>query len=289
MNKINLKFTLALFFLIFISLPIFTSSLLDFEQEKINEENYQRFLQNELAQKEAKEKIQREEEKKIYLMGKFDPSVREDFVLIPTTYTTNQNKMYLRKETFDSFLKMRDAAYLDKIELKIASAARNFNYQKNIWNNKWTGITLVNGKNLAKSIPDSLERFIKILEYSAAPGTSRHHWGTDIDINDANPEYFESKLGKETYEWLVKNALLFGFCQPYNLKKSNTENSLPAGRQGYNEEKWHWSYLPLAKTFTEEYKNLIKNEDIGGFLGDENVAGQDLINNYVLGINPICL
>jgi LAS superfamily LD-carboxypeptidase LdcB len=283
-NKINLKLIFALFFLIFISLPIFISSFLDFKEQKINEINNQKILQEELALKEAEKKIQ----KKIYLMGKFDPSTRKDFVLIPTIYTIYQNKMYLRKETLDAFLKMRDAAELDGIDLKIASATRNFVYQKNIWNNKWTGITLVNGKDLSKSIPNSLERFKKILEYSAVPGTSRHHLGTDIDINDANQKYFESKLGKETYEWLSKHASQFGFCQPYNLK-SSIDNGISVGRQGYNEEKWHWSYLPLAKTFTEEYKNLIKNEDIEGFLGDENVTGQDLINNYVLSINPTCL
>ena len=27
----------------------------------------------------------------------------------------------------------------------------------------------------------------KIIEYSTLPGTSRHHWGTDIDIIDAEP------------------------------------------------------------------------------------------------------
>lgn len=285
MKRINLKLILALFFLIFISLPIFTSSLLDFEEGRINEINYQKLLQEQLVQKEAEERA----EKKIYLMGNFDFNTREDFALIPIEYTTNQSKMYLRKEALDAFLKMRDAALEEKIDLKIASATRNFIYQKNIWNNKWNGVTLVNGKNLSKSIPNSLERLKKILEYSATPGTSRHHWGTDIDLNDANPEYFEGKIGKNVYEWLEKNASSFGFCQPYNLKKSSMNNSLPAGRQGYNEEKWHWSYLPLAKTFTEEYKNLVKNEDIKGFLGDENVVGEDLINNYVLGINPDCL
>ncbi|MDD5721400.1 MAG: D-alanyl-D-alanine carboxypeptidase family protein [Candidatus Pacebacteria bacterium] len=282
MNKINSKLVLALILLIFISLPVFTTSLLDFEEQKTNEENYQKLLQEESTRKEIAKKIQEEAEEKKYLTGKFDPSVRKDFVLIPAMYTTNQSKMYLRKETFDAFLKMRDAADKGGIGLRIASATRNFVYQKNIWNNKWTGVMEVNGENLAKTIPDSLERFMKILEYSAVPSTSRHHWGTDIDINDATPEYFESKLGKKTYEWLVKNAPLFGFCQPYNLKDENRPT-------GYNEEKWHWSYLPLSKTFTEEYKDLIKDDDIKGFLGDENVAGQDLINNYVLGINPNCL
>jgi LAS superfamily LD-carboxypeptidase LdcB len=177
---------------------------------------------------------------------------------------------------------MVNAAKKEGMDLKIASATRNFDYQKNIWNNKWDGVTIVNGKNLSTSMPDGLERFKKILEYSAAPGTSRHHWGTDIDINDANPQYFNSEKGQKIYAWLVENAPLFGFCQPYNQKGSGRPT-------GYNEEKWHWSYLPLAKSFTQEYKNLITDTDINGFLGDQYVVGQDLINNYVLSINPECL
>lgn len=251
-------------------MPIITSSLLDIEQKRVNK----LVLEIERAQKEAEEKI--------YLMGKFNPSAREDFVLIPSKHTTNGSVMYLRKETFDAFLKMEVAANIDGIELKIASANRNFDYQKDLWNKKWSGATLVDGQNLSKSIPDGKERFKKILEYSAVPGTSRHHWGTDIDINDSIPKYFESKKGAEVYTWLNKNAPLFGFCQTYNLKGS-------ARPTGYNEEKWHWSYLPLAQTLTEKYKNLIKDEDINGFLGDENVHTLNLINNYVLGINPDCL
>jgi len=215
-------------------------------------------------------------------MGKFNPTEREDFILIPSKYTTVENKMYLRKETLNAFLNMQAAADKDEIDLKIASATRNFDYQKNIWNNKWTGVTLVDGKNLSKSIPDGLNRFKKILEYSAVPGTSRHHWGTDIDVNDANPAYFKTEKGEKVYDWLVKNAPLFGFCQPYNSKVTNR-------LVGYNEEKWHWSYLPLSKTFTEEYKNSIIDTDIKDFDGDEYVSNLNLINDYVLGINPACL
>jgi len=39
----------------------------------------------------------------------------------------------------------------------------------------------------------------------------------------------------------------------------------------------------------EEYKNLIKDEDIKGFWGDEYVATFNLINDYVLSINPDCI
>jgi LAS superfamily LD-carboxypeptidase LdcB len=266
----------AIVFILFL-IPIITSSLLDIEQKKENELNYQKLLAEQLAQKE-----QAEAEEKIYLLGKFDPSQNENFVLIPLQYTVGGNEMYLRKETLDAFLAMQAAADKDETELKIASATRNFDYQKDLWNKKWDGETLVNGQNLATSIPDGLERFKKILEYSAVPGISRHHWGTDIDINGATPEYFDSEKGEEVYTWLVKNAWGFGFCQPYSPKGTDRTT-------GYNEEKWHWSYLPLSRIFTQEYKNLITDADITGFDGDQYVAGQNLINNYVLNINPDCL
>jgi LAS superfamily LD-carboxypeptidase LdcB len=273
------KFPAAVFFVsIFL---VFSSLLLKLQKEREVEINHQRFLVAQEAQIKAEEKAKEDAKEKIYLMGKFDPSTQENFAVVPAEDSISGYRMYLRKETLDAFLKMQNAADKDDIDLKIASATRNFIYQKNLWNNKWTGIVLVDGKNLAKSIPDGIERFEKILEYSAAPGTSRHHWGTDIDINNANPEYFETKQGEKEYSWLVKNASLFGFCQPYDLK----DNDRP---EGYNEEKWHWSYLPLAKTFTEEYKNLITDADIKGFDGDQYVIGQNLIENHVLGINPDC-
>ena len=193
-----------------------------------------------------------------------------------------QTKMYLRKETYDAYLQMQNAADQDEINIQIASATRNFDSQKDLWNGEWNGLTLVDGKNLLKSIPDEQERFKKVLEYIAVPGTSRHHWGTDIDINGANLKYFETDAGKKEYNWLQKNASAFGFCQTYNLRGSVRPN-------GYNQEKWHWSYMPLAKTFMEEYKNLIKDEDISGFDGDVYVAGENLIDNYVLSINPDCI
>ena len=269
---------LALFSLVFIVfMPYFTSSFLDLRQEKENEAKYQKFLLEQRLKAEAKQKI--------YLTGKFDPAQRKDFVLIPPQYLIeqmNQNKMYLRQETLSAFLKMAEAANGDKIDLQIASATRNFDYQKDLWEKKWTGFTIVEGKDLSKSIPDGQERFKKRLEYSAAPGISRHHWGTDIDINNANSAYFETTNGKKVYEWLVTNAPSFGFCQTYTIKGQERPT-------GYNEEKWHWSYLPLSQNFTEEYKRLIKDEDIKGFLGDEYSSQLNLINNYVLGINPDCL
>ncbi len=240
---------------------------MNLETEREKEIIYQQILEKQQALKKAWEA-----EEKNYLMGKFDPSARGDFVPVPEEYNVSGYKTYLRKETLEAFLKMREAASLSGVELNIASATRNFNYQKKLWNDKWS----------IKDNFDGLEKFKEILEWSAAPGTSRHHFGTDIDINNVNPPYFDSQKGEKEYNWLVTNASQFGFCQTYNLKGNNRPT-------GYNEEKWHWSYLPLARNFTQEYKDLITEEDIKGFLGDEYVAGQNLINNYVLSINSECL
>ncbi len=264
--------------MLLVLVPYFTSDFLDIRQEKENEENYQKILREEAAIKKAKEDI----EKKIYLTGKFDPSKRKDFTLVPLKYAIAGYNMYLRKEALDAFEKMAETAEKEDIELNITSATRNFAYQKDLWNGKWKGTIFVDGKDLSKSIPDGQERFEKILNYSAVPGTSRHHWGTEIDINSVTPKFFETEEGEKVYTWLVKNAPLFGFCETYNEKNDFRLT-------GYNEEKWHWSYLPLSRDFTREYKRLITNEDIDGFDGDEYVPSFDLINDYVLSINPECL
>jgi D-alanyl-D-alanine carboxypeptidase len=260
----KLKYILPALVLIILLIPIATSSLLDLKQKK----------QDELrAEQERLQKEKEEAAERIYLMGKFDPAVREDFILIPESYTIGQvgQKIYLRREAWDAFLKMRAAALMDNVDLKIVSATRNFDYQKNLWNAKWKSFTAFEGQ----------DRFAKILEYSAVPGTSRHHWGTDIDINGVNPPYFNSNKGKREYAWLTAHAPLFGFCQTYNEKNETRPT-------GYNEEKWHWSYLPISRELTQKYKNLIKNEDIRGFLGDEYAPEFNLINDYVLSINPDC-
>ena len=280
MEKTISKIALSLITLLsifFLFTPYFTTDFLDSKQQEIKDNQQQISKEN-----EALEKAKQDTEDKKYLMGKFEPSQRKDFVLIPEQFNIGGYKMYLRKEVLDAFLKMAEVAQKDGVELNVTSATRNFDYQKEIWNNKWTGISFVDGKDLSKSIQDGFERFEKILEYSAVPGASRHHWGTDIDINSVIPKFFETGEGKKVYEWLKINAPLFGFCQTYNEKN---EERLT----GYNEEKWHWSYLPISRELTQKYKKLIKDEDIKGFLGDEFVAQENLINNYVLAINPDCI
>ena len=175
-----------------------------------------------------------------YCMGRFEPNNHSDFEVIPIQFADREG-MYLRKDVFIAFKDMFEAAKKDGIKLQIRSATRNFNYQKGIWERKWTGATpLSDGTNVAKDLNSPKEKALKILEYSSMPGTSRHHWGTDIDLNSFSNTFFEAGEGKKIYDWLQKNASTYGFCQPYTAKGPHRPN-------GYNEEKWHWTYQPLRQ------------------------------------------
>lgn len=215
-----------------------------------------------------------------YLMGQFDPAKDERFVRIETKYA-KRGGMLMRKEAYAAFVEMADAAAKEGVKLYILSATRNFQRQKAIWEAKWTGSRQVDGQDLSKTMPDVKQRAQKILQWSSMPGSSRHHWGTDIDINALENSYFAKDKGLEEYNWLVKNAANFGFCQPYSPKGEER----PAG---YNEEKWHWSYLPLAVPLTEQVKLRMSNDKINGFQGAAAAQEVDIVTNYVLGINEAC-
>ena len=216
-----------------------------------------------------------------YIMGKFDPTTRKDFVEIPVKYADRKG-LFLRKRAFESFKKMSAAAAEKGISMQIKSATRNFDYQKGIWERKYTGSTkLSDGTNVATDIKEVKDKCLKILEYSSMPSTSRHHWGTDIDINAFNNEYFESGEGKKLYAWMLTHAADYGWCQPYTPHG-------PERPHGYFEEKWHWSYMPISQTLTQQAEAELKDEMIEGFMGAEAAIEIGVVEKYVLGINRAC-
>jgi len=214
---------------------------------------------------------------KNYLIGKFDPSTDMRFTKVRPEHASGAaTGGYLRTETYNAFVTMADAAKKDGILLIIISATRNFESQKQIWENKWNGKVRVAGMNL-KSVKSPEKRARIILRYSSMPGSSRHHWGTDMDLNSLENSYFESGQGMKIYQWLTSHAAEYGFCQPYGSKAN--------GRSGYEEEKWHWSYLPLSKPLLDEYIKNIHYEDITAFKGSETALTLKIIEDYVQGIS----
>lgn len=205
-----------------------------------------------------------------YLLGKFDQAKHPDFVPVGAPYT-DKPAMMLRTAAFQAFENMWKAAKKDGVVLKIISSTRNFDQQKRIWEGKWA--------RFEKDTPKPKDRALKILEYSSMPGSSRHHWGTDIDLNDLNNPTFE-KGGQyeKVYAWLIAHAHEYGFCQPYTAGRSS----------GYHEEKWHWSYTPISRENLEVYRKNLSEANITGFKGAETAEEIGIVQHYVLGINEAC-
>jgi len=82
---------------------------------------------------------------------------------------------------------------------------------------------------------------------------------------------FGSANGKDLY---MKD----GYHQTYTSKED--------GRSGYNEEAWHWSYLPLAGPMLEEYNRVITYENLSGFSGSNSAAKARVLEDFVNGIAP---
>lgn len=202
---------------------------------------------------------------KAELLGDIDPSQEKGFDRVKEKYAS-RNDAYLRDEVYDAFRNMWKDARKDGVDLIIISATRNRSYQSGIWNRKWNSF----GGNES-------DRAERILQYSSMPGTSRHHWGTDFDLNSLENSYFESGEGKKIYDWLNTHASEYGFFQPYTRYNGFRD-------AGYREEKWHWSYYPLASRFQRAYTHIITYEDINGFEGSWYAEKLDVINNYVNGI-----
>src|SRR5688572_32862693 len=93
----------------------------------------------------------------------------------------------LHRETVPAFLAMRAAAAADGIDLVAFSSFRDFDRQLTIWNEKFTGFRAMQDRQGAPLEALKLtprERVEAILWWSALPGASRHHWGTDVDVMD---------------------------------------------------------------------------------------------------------
>lgn len=219
-----------------------------------------------------------------YLTGRFEPERVKCFVDISTLgVPVSGARQYLRREAAEALAAMlRDFKKSHPgVELRVRSSTRTWEHQKSIWEGKWHGRVRVEGVRLDEWIPDPAERAAKILEFSSMPGTSRHHWGTDFDLQELDNSYYESGRGAVLYRWLSTNARSYGFCQPY------TEGR----REGYMEEKWHWSYAPLARTYLADWLRLYK-KDPGRMAKESGFAGSDVCLHrapvYVESVNPSC-
>lgn len=168
-----------------------------------------------------------------------------------------QTKHLIHSQMNQALTDLFFAAKKEGFDLAISSSFRSYEAQKSIWNEKALGIRPVldsNSKPLNLSAMSSMEILFSILRWSALPGASRHHWGSDLDIYDQNAltadykvqlvpsEYESSGPFYQSTLWLNENMKDFGFFRPYSRDSG-----------GIAPELWHISYRPLSEIFLEEY------------------------------------
>ena len=193
----------------------------------------------------------------------------------------------LLAEADKAFQEMSAAAQKQGVALKVVSSYRSFEKQKSIWNRKFLRFK-------SQGMSDRAA-VAKIIEYSTLPGTSRHHWGTDIDIIDAGPAEEDDVLlaqkfhGNGPYnslrEWMEIYAQDYGFLLPY----TKDEN-----RSGFKYEPWHYSYAPKSIQMLRQYikldqEGLIFSTDLKGGSGLDQEFLTSYIKSHVMGINPSLL
>jgi LAS superfamily LD-carboxypeptidase LdcB len=201
----------------------------------------------------------------------------------------------LHPQATAALLAMRNAARAAGIELKVVSGFRDFNRQLAIWTAKFNGQRpLLDPAGQLLNAADLYESALidAILHWSALPGASRHHWGSEIDVIDVaavaagaatRPQLVPAEFAADgCFErlgaWLDSNIGSFGFFRPYATY-----------RGGVQPEPWHLSYAPVAvgalgMLTLEVLREAIEEADMPG---RETVLARlpELYERYVLAVD----
>jgi LAS superfamily LD-carboxypeptidase LdcB len=149
-----------------------------------------------------------------------------------------------------AFLRLREAAARDGIELRPYSSFRGYAAQARIWEMKFSGrapLYDMQGRVRDRSGWSDDETIAHILDWSALPGASRHQWGTEIDVVDGAvmppgykprllpDEVAEGGLFAPLHRWLDAHIHEHGFFRPYARYQG-----------GMFPEPWHLSHAPIS-------------------------------------------
>lgn len=213
---------------------------------------------------------------------------REHIVPLPNPFS---DLHALQADAVRDFLCLQQAAKQAGFNLQPASSYRDFERQKMIWNGKFCGERKVHddqGNPCDIQHLDDWQKCRAILRWSAVPGASRHHWGTEIDIFDPDLlpqgqtlqlepwEYQTGGYFQRLTNWLIANAENYGFYFPFMDREDKKIGVEP----------WHLSYFPIA----EHYERLFSAEMLQQAWENEEIAGKvallthfdQLFDDYIL-------
>ncbi|MDG1693580.1 MAG: M15 family metallopeptidase [Porticoccaceae bacterium] len=198
----------------------------------------------------------------------------------------------IHKQVLTPFFDLQTAAQNAGFELKICSAYRSFDRQLQIWNGKLSGMRPVMdpfGKPINIQKLNPWQKIQAILRWSALPGASRHHWGTDFDIYDASamPENYQIQLIPEEVQGNGLFAPMHNWLDSY-IESGKTDFYRPykTDKGGIAPERWHLSYRPLADKYAEILTRellaaRLKNSDL--MLLDEVLKHlDDILQRYII-------
>lgn len=185
---------------------------------------------------------------------------------------------HLHHEVADAFYTMQKTAIAANIDLQICSSFRSFDKQLSIWNRKWKGelplYSIQNTKLKAEELSD-VDKIHAIMLWSALPGASRHHWGTDFDVYDKQSvlkhkhkfelvpsEYENDGPCAQLSTWLNSHAKSFGFYFPYAEYVG-----------GVAKEPWHIS----NRTLSQRIEKHFRIDDLYAQLEQADILGKKVI------------
>ncbi len=208
-----------------------------------------------------------------YLTGHYRPDTSTGFVQLSERLSGDQ-RHWLRAKAARDLERLVAAAEAESIWLYVVSATRTHDRQRALWEARFDGSRTSVGRNLLELFPDEGQRCRALMEYSAPPGLSRHHWGTDVDLNSLSMVYWESPAGQAALDWLETSAGEYGYVMAY-----------PMGRdEGPSYEPWHWSYRPLSQLLLQDFQRQVTDSEIKGFVGAEQVRLTEWLK-FVFGVN----
>ena len=164
---------------------------------------------------------------KYFYLG--DTYVPNDLVKL----TSEQGYGSLRKEAYDAYVKMFEAAKKDGIYFYATSSYRSYDSQVIIYNRYLT-----------------IDPQEKVDIYSARPGFSDHQTGYTVDILKQGYDFDNFYTTNES-KWLAENAYKYGFILRY---PEGLENAT-----GYKYEPWHYRYI--GKLAEDVYKSGVSYDE----------------------------
>lgn len=158
----------------------------------------------------------------------------------------------LQSDCWQALGALRRKAAREGFDLQVASGFRSFERQLAIWNGKARGERAVHDDeglpvNMDRLTPS--ERVTAILRFSALPGASRHHWGTDVDIFDAAalPPGYQVQLTPDEVSDAGMMAAFHRWLDEELSAGSDFFRPYAVDRGGVAVERWHLSFAPLAR------------------------------------------